>query len=264
MAWRRARFKDSEVWVEVDPVGQPLVKGGRVPIRYSDKQGARIYGGGLASLGPLEGAAVELPPGEGAPSGGAKGAPSGGAGGAAGRGGTARGSGFGSAGTRNAEQARAAKSSAEELIEGLPAGAALAFTDGACQGNPGPAGAGCVLKLPDGRRVEAWLALGTGTNNQGELAAIGLALDLADEVGFDGPLHILTDSGYSRGVLSQGWKAKANVEQIAALKARLLRRRPTLHWIAGHVGLPENERADQLANLGVEQSRCSPAPRRGP
>ena len=38
-----------------------------------------------------------------------------------------------------------------ELIAGLPAEAAVCFTDGACKGNPGPAGAGCVVRLPDGQ-----------------------------------------------------------------------------------------------------------------
>lgn len=248
MGWRRARFKDKDVWVEVDPTGQPRVSGGRVPIRYSDKEGAKLYGGGLAGLSGLSGPPLELPPGvaaESAPAAATAARPGARAG---------RASGFGKAGTRSQEQAGHALASARELVASLPEDAAICFTDGACKGNPGPAGSGCVVRLPGGQRHEAWLAIGQGTNNQGELSAIGLALDLVEQLGFHGPVHVLTDSDYSRGVLAQGWKAKANVELIAGLKARLKARRVTLHWVAGHVGLPENERADQLANLGVQAS----------
>jgi len=111
------------------------------------------------------------------------------------------------------------------------------------------------VRLPDGTHHEAHRALGQATNNVGELTAIGLALDILDQAGFQGEVHLLTDSQYSKGVLAQGWKAKANQELIAELKARLKRRKATIHWIAGHVGIPENERADVLANRGVEESR---------
>ena len=50
MSWRRARFKGKDVWVEVDPLGAPVVEGGRSPIRYSNKRGARIYRGGAAGV----------------------------------------------------------------------------------------------------------------------------------------------------------------------------------------------------------------------
>ena len=134
----------------------------------------------------------------------------------------------------------------------------LAFTDGACTGNPGPAGSGAVVKLSDGRTVEASRALGTATNNIGELTAIAMALDLLDQndVTLAEPVAIFTDSQYAIGVLAKGWKAKANVELIAHIKARLRMRRATqLHWVAGHVGVVENERADELAREGVEESR---------
>ena len=130
------------------------------------------------------------------------------------------------------------------------------FTDGACRGNPGPAGAGAVVKLPDGQVLEHSLALGQATNNVGELTAIGMAMDLLDEAGFpaDQQVEVLTDSQYSNGVLVLGWKAKANKELIARVKAKLAKRKVRVHWIAGHVGIPENERADELANEGVRES----------
>ena len=243
MAWRRATFKDKDVWVEVDDSGGPRVQGGRIGVRYSDKEGAKVYRGGTSGLGMVSGPNLDLPEGVSADA-----APKAGAGRAS------RGSGFGSAGTRTQAQAQAAQESAKDLLAGLPDHAAICFTDGACKGNPGPAGAGCVVRLPGGERREASRALGLATNNVGELTAIGMALDILDEVGFKGPVHVLTDSQYSKGVLAQGWKAKANQELVAAVKAKVARRKAKLHWIAGHVGIPENERADALANQGVVAS----------
>ena len=100
------------------------------------------------------------------------------------------------------------------------------------------------------------MALGMATNNVGELSAIGLALDLLDETGFptDGRAEICTDSKYTFGLLELGWKAKSNTELVMDLRDRLEGRNVRLHWVAGHVGLVENERADVLANEGVSAS----------
>ncbi|MBK6580271.1 MAG: reverse transcriptase-like protein [Sandaracinaceae bacterium] len=167
-----------------------------------------------------------------------------------------RGSGFGSAGTRSASQASAAKSAAQDLVASFSPDAAVCFTDGACKGNPGPAGAGAVLKLPGGEHHERYRALGKATNNVGELTGVLLALELLDEAGFPATAQaeILSDSQYANGVLTKGWKANVNQELIATIKARLKLRKARMHWIAGHVGVPENERADALANLGVAES----------
>lgn len=143
------------------------------------------------------------------------------------------------------------------MIASIPPEAARCFTDGACKGNPGPCGAGAVAILPDGRRLEAHKALGpNGTNNQGELTAIDMALDLLDQAGFPmgAPAFVFTDSQYAQGVLALGWKAKANFPLISSIKPRLTRRKATLIWLAGHVGIAENERADALANQGVAES----------
>ena len=61
--------------------------------------------------------------------------------------------------------------------------------------------------------------------------------------------------GWTHGVLALGWKAKANKELITGVKAQLAQRAHRIHWIAGHVGIEDNERADALANLGVDESR---------
>ena len=240
MPWKPAQFKGKKVWVEVEESGKPVVKQGRIPMRYSASAGSKIYRAGASGVMILDEPAISMEAGV-----------------AADKAKKSRGSGFGKAGTRTQAQAAAARTAASELIAGFHRTAVVCFTDGACQGNPGPAGSGAVVKLPDGRVLERHLALGRATNNIGELKAIGLALDLLDEAVVDGDarIEILTDSKYVHGLLQLGWKGKANRDVITAIKSRL-RNFPNarIHWIAGHVGIPENERADELANRGVSES----------
>lgn len=250
MAWAKATFKDKDVWVEVDASGRLKVEGGRVPIRYSANAGAKIYRGSGSGVSLVGLPAEELPEGTAAVEGAAPAAapikPA------------SRGSGFGKAGERSEAQTAAAARDARSRLASLPLGTIVAFTDGACTGNPGPAGSGMVLRFPDGRSVERFKALGRATNNIGELSAIALALDCLDEeaVPNDSKVAIFTDSEYSRGVLSMGWKAKANQELIAGILVKMKRRTGlSLHWVAGHAGVADNERADVLARKGVEASQ---------
>lgn len=245
MNWIPVSFKGKTVYAQAGPDGAMLSEGGRTPIRYSKSDGAKVYRAGTAGLGKPKGKAVELDAGTAAE-------PS--TGGSGGR--KKKGSGFGKAGTRTQAQSTAAKKDAAQRIAALPAGTHMAFTDGACKGNPGPCGAGAVLKLADGTTTETMEYLGRGTNNVGELSGIGLALTLLDEadVPADAPVVVFTDSQYSFGVLAKNWKAKKNTELILGLRARL-KARPgvRLDWVAGHVGIPENERADRLAVMAIEQ-----------
>jgi ribonuclease HI len=143
---------------------------------------------------------------------------------------------------------------AKQLLASLPQEAVVGYTDGSCRGNPGPAGAGALVVLPDGRRGESCADLGHATNNVAELTAIELALGLLDEVELAGdhPVALLSDSSYVNGVLCKGWKAKKNTELIMALRESLGRRPGvTVYWVAGHAGIEGNERADTLANQGA-------------
>jgi len=242
MMWVEADFKGKTVWAQVHDAGNLVVEGGRVPIRYSDKPGAKVYRAGQANIQRKSAAPVSLPDGVVADSTPSKKKSSG--------------SGFGSAGKRTKAQAEAARESAERLLQSFAPTSAVCFTDGACKGNPGPAGAGAVVKLPDGSVHERFEALGVATNNVGELTAIGLALDLLDEARFDSAIRaeVCTDSKYVFGLLELGWKAKSNTELVLGLRERLTERNVRLHWVAGHVGIAENERADELANEGVKAS----------
>ena len=244
MGWRRAEFKEQKVWVEVDADGKPKVESGRVPIRYQASVQAKVYRAGAGRVTVDDGAPIENL----------------GAGTAAdtkpkAKGGSGRASGFGKAGTRTATQAAMAAEVAQKEIAALRGKAVIAFSDGACRGNPGPAGAGAMIELPDGTRWVASLHLGRQTNNVAELSAIGLVIDLLEEagVGQDTNVAIFSDSSYANGVLVKKWKAKANQALIAEVKDRLQSwPRLQIRWIAGHVGVDGNEIADELANRGVE------------
>lgn len=134
------------------------------------------------------------------------------------------------------------------------------FTDGACSGNPGPGGWGAILRF---NGVEKELSGGEAvtTNNRMELSAAIEALNaLKERCSVD--LH--TDSTYVKDGISSwiegwkrnGWKTAAkkpvkNVELWQALDEACRRHDVTWHWVKGHAGHPENERADELARLAL-------------
>jgi ribonuclease HI len=155
--------------------------------------------------------------------------------------------------------ARKADAASKALAPGaVPKDAWTVYADGACSGNPGPAGLGIVLVSPDGgTRLEGYEYLGTATNNIAELTAILRATEIVP----DGvPFVLHTDSQYSIGVLTKGWKAKANQELIASVKGALAGRRGwRLVYVPGHAGVPLNERADELAREAVSR-RASKLP----
>ncbi|MBF0251009.1 MAG: ribonuclease HI, partial [Alphaproteobacteria bacterium] len=137
------------------------------------------------------------------------------------------------------------------------------FTDGACSGNPGPGGWGVVLRW---RGVEKELsgAEDATTNNRMELmAAISGLEKLTRGVG---RVRIHTDSTYVKDGITQwihgwkrnGWKTSAkkpvkNQDLWQRLDAALAGKDVEWHWIKGHAGHPENERADELARVAVKE-----------
>lgn len=129
----------------------------------------------------------------------------------------------------------------------------IIYTDGACLGNPGPAGLGVVLRCGSHRK-ELMEQLGYATNNIAELTAIQRALEAVKDR--FRPVRIHSDSEYAIGVLSRGWKAKANRELIGEIR-KLMTLFPDLELIKvpGHAGVPDNERCDELARTAAEKSR---------
>ena len=131
------------------------------------------------------------------------------------------------------------------------------WTDGACSGNPGPMGIGVVVVAGD-KRKEHGEYLGRGTNNIAELTAIRRGLEIASEIVAAGsrPIRVYSDSSYAIGLLSQGWKAKANQQLVAELREFLRPYRGLrMVKVEGHAGVPENERCDLLARQAIARNR---------
>ncbi|WP_112321825.1 ribonuclease HI [Oceanibium sediminis] len=141
----------------------------------------------------------------------------------------------------------------------------IAYTDGACSGNPGPGGWGVVLHATrDGKIVkEKDLSGGAAetTNNRMELTA---ALEALTTLSRPSSVRIVTDSTYVRDGITKwihgwkrnGWKNAAkkpvkNADLWQALDAAAARHDVTWDWVKGHAGHPENERADELARAGM-------------
>lgn len=128
-----------------------------------------------------------------------------------------------------------------------------AFTDGACLGNPGPAGCGVVL-VYNGRCKEFACYLGRATNNIAELSAIEQTLDVIKDR--TKSVRIYADSTYAIGVLTAGWKIRANHALIERIQAKMAGYADlTLEKIAGHAGVMLNERADALARQAIRQAQ---------
>ncbi|MGN6466407.1 MAG: ribonuclease HI [Rhizobiaceae bacterium] len=147
------------------------------------------------------------------------------------------------------------------------------FTDGACSGNPGPGGWGAVLRF-NGRVREMSGGEALTTNNRMELTAAIEALGALKEAC---RVDLYTDSNYVRdgirgwiaGWKKNGWKTAAkapvkNAELWQALDAAQTRHDVHWHWVKGHAGHPENERADELARQGMKPFKPKKKPKPAP
>ncbi len=135
------------------------------------------------------------------------------------------------------------------------------YTDGACKGNPGPGGWGAWLR--SGRHEkELFGGAANSTNNRMEMTAVIEALASLER---RCSVALYTDSAYVRNGITNwvhGWKARGwttadrkpvkNVDLWQRLDALRQQHDVQWHWVKGHSGDPGNERADQLANRGVD------------
>lgn len=148
-----------------------------------------------------------------------------------------------------------------------------AFTDGACSGNPGPGGWGAILRY-NGTIKELSGGAPDTTNNRMELTAAISALTALKE---PCTVELYTDSNYVKdgiggwieGWKRNGWKTAAkqpvkNADLWQALDEARRRHKVTWHWVKGHAGHPENERADELARLAMAPFKKKPAKIRTP
>lgn len=134
------------------------------------------------------------------------------------------------------------------------------YTDGACSGNPGPGGWGVVMRYGSAEKELSGGDFET-TNNRMELTA---AIEALNALKQPCRVDLYTDSVYVKDGIQKwiaGWKRNnwrtsakkpvKNVELWQALEAALEPHDVTWHWVKGHAGHPENERADELARAGM-------------
>ncbi len=215
MPWRRCEFKGQEVYVRVLPAGKPIVRRGLVEVRY--KLGAtKSYRTLRENIELLDEEIVE----------------------------DAKMGGTGPSAQQALRETPQNPVTAETIV---------IHTDGACSGNPGPAGIGVLIERPE-QEIEISEFLGSGTNNIAELTAILRALESLEESERGQPVHLYTDSGWSLGVLIGGWKAKTNLKLIDKIKEQMdLFPKLELLKVRGHAGQDGNERADDLATMAVRR-----------
>lgn len=136
------------------------------------------------------------------------------------------------------------------------------YTDGACRGNPGPGGWGALLRYKDTEK-ELYGGEPNTTNNRMELMA---AIQGLQALKRPSQVIITTDSQYVlKGIsewlpnwIRRGWKTAGktpvkNVDLWQLLSAAQGEHQVEWRWVRGHTGHPENERADRLANLGIDE-----------
>jgi ribonuclease HI len=227
MAWKQFQFKDQTVFVRVLATGKPIVHRGRVEMRY--RLGAtKSYRAAPDNLIETDG---EILPDEE----------------------------FGGAPV----PAVASQAVREDPIKPAGPTTIVIHTDGACSGNPGPAGIGVFFERPDGEILEHSEFIGEGTNNIAELTAILRALEMLKPEEQETHVLLYTDSAWSLGVLVGGWKAKANLELITAIKERMLTTPDVeLLKVRGHAGNSGNEEADALATMAVRRESTTTRTRR--
>jgi len=138
--------------------------------------------------------------------------------------------------------------------------AVTVYTDGACARNPGPGGWGAIL-ISASHRKEISGGEAASTNNRMELMAAIAALEALKR---PAQVDIHTDSEYVQKGIStwiHGWKRNGwrtsgkdpvkNADLWQRLDAAQARHEVRWHWVRGHAGHPENERADELAREGM-------------
>ena len=135
------------------------------------------------------------------------------------------------------------------------------YTDGACRGNPGPGGWGALMRFQDTEK-EFFGGENNTTNNRMEMMASIQALSQLSR-----PCEVIltTDSQYVRKGITEwiinwkkrGWKTAnkkpvKNSDLWQQLDELVQKHEVTWHWVKGHSGHAENERADELANKGID------------
>ena len=224
--WKRMSFNGNKVWAQIDEQKNFVKIDGKVLVKYNLKQDY-AYKVKYENLKP-EDQAVPAKKAKGAKKTGKRVAEK--------------------SGSKNSSDSLAKQLSLET---DLPDNCIKIYTDGASSGNPGPSGIG-VLLIYGEKKKEISQYIGTATNNIAELTAIKVALEQLKRK--DMPVCIFSDSSYSIGLLTKGWKPKTNIELIVQIR-KLMREFKKLSFIKvkGHAGIKENEVADFLATSAIKK-----------
>ncbi len=217
--WKRMWFKENKVWMATNAQGMPVVKDGKVLVKYQIKQDYE-YWVNQKNVRPLD-----SPPEKSLHQNKSK--------------------------SRNKKVGK--RETAADTIswdETAYEDKICVFTDGACSGNPGPAGIGVWLRYGEHEK-EISKFIGNATNNIAELKAIEAGLSALKHT--DIPVRLFTDSKYAYGLLVLNWKARKNQEIVESIKKTMDRFKDLqIIKIKGHSGHPGNERADFLATSAFQ------------
>ncbi|OQY11118.1 MAG: hypothetical protein B6I30_07465 [Desulfobacteraceae bacterium 4572_187] len=221
--WKRMRFKKNKVWLATDRNQKPVVKDGRVLIKYQLGQDYEYWVNqkNIKSINSIQSKPER------------------------------------SRGKKSAEKSQKKlktelKKNAEIPDSNLYRDTIRIYTDGASSGNPGPSGIGVVLCFGKHEK-EISKYIGIATNNIAELEAIRAGLLAIKNTEL--PVRIFTDSGYAYGVLTLGWKARKNQAIIQSIKNTLLKFKDLKFIkVKGHAGHEGNERADFLATSAIKKT----------
>ncbi len=216
--WKRMIFKGNKVWQAFSSDEKPVIKNGKVLIKYNTKQDYE-YWVNENKVQTIASKKSDTPEDS------------------------------KKAKDRNSfVKKKSDKDFTEE--ENMPTDAVCIYTDGASSGNPGPSGIGVFFRFGEHEK-ELSRYIGIATNNIAELEAIQAALMELKTT--RKPVRIFTDSSYSYGVLSLNWKPRKNIELINSIKMKMRSFDDIkLIKIKGHSGYKENERADYLASMAVK------------
>lgn len=215
--WKRMLFKGNKVWLAINQNGKPILKSGKVLIKYQLDQDYEywVHENGVMPVDSLQPEKPEK---------------------------------------KELKKNRPGKKSLAGLdTKTVSDNTIFIYTDGASSGNPGPSGIGILLRFKDHEK-EISRNIGEATNNIAELEAIKTAL--LELKYYDYPVRVFTDSSYAYGVLTLGWKTRKNKELINSIK-KLISKFGDLKLIKvkGHDGFDGNEKADFLATSAIKRER---------